>query len=88
MALDFTGIPEHAERKDSVYVNATPQSQPPFAGRTLYHSDGRIYIDRGILEERQDVTDIIESWSRRQPQVHSVTFTWTEPPLDQETTTA
>ncbi len=85
MALDFSGIPEHAERKDGVSVNVTAESRTPFAGETLSHADGRIYIDRGFFEGRVDVTDTYAAWFRRQPQVHSVSFTWTEPPLDQET---
>jgi hypothetical protein len=84
MALDFSGIPEHAERKDAVSVQLRTGTYYPFTGKELLRDGGRIYIDHGLLG-RVDVTEAHDAWVAAQPQVHSVTFTWTEPPTNQET---
>lgn len=82
--LDFSGIPEHAERKDATSVVLYPGSYYPFTGYEVSHDGGRMYIDMGLLG-RIDVTDQHEAWMETQPKTHSATFTWTEPPTQQET---
>lgn len=83
MALDFSGIPDHAERKDGVSV-VTSDRGNPFPWTVPLRFDGESVIAQYLVGEI-DITEQYNAWVASQPQVHSVTFTWTEPPLDQET---
>lgn len=80
-ALDFSGIPEHAERKDAISVTTDMRNPFPWTVPVSFQGD-RVIAQYDVGE--MDITDLYEAWHRSQPQVHSVTFTWTEPPLDQK----
>lgn len=83
--LDFSGIPEHAVRKEGVSIQVTPENPAPWS-IPISRENGRViaHYDAGEI----DITDAWDAWTASQPQVHSVTFTWTETPINQETETA
>lgn len=75
MPLDFSGIPEHAERKDSTRVSVTPDNPSPWPSPISFEGD-RVIVHYDVGDV--DITKQWDAWLATQTKVHSVTFEWTE----------
>lgn len=73
MTLDFSGIPDHAVRKNASGVTITPENPVPWTVPIGYEDD-RVYADYDT--GRIDITERWDAWIKSQRLTHTVTFEW------------